>query len=158
MPMASQALLMMPLRLSIQLQQRDEFAWVDSAYPVTLHTIPVHKRPAALLADNTTFDSAVANLRVQSEHCMGALKGWWQCLQGLQVNINSKRQHRAACHWITIAIILHNLVIDVDGMVMGTQFEDVDWGPQDPPLDNNMVNGEAKRRALVEELLAFQQM
>jgi len=53
---------------------------------------------------------------------MGALKGRWQCLQGLRVNINSKRQHRAACRWITIAIILHNLVIDVYGMVMGTQF------------------------------------
>ncbi|KIK92197.1 hypothetical protein PAXRUDRAFT_794050 [Paxillus rubicundulus Ve08.2h10] len=63
--------------------QGDEFVWVDSAYPVTPHTIPVHKWPAALLAENTIFDSAVANLRVQSEHCMGALKGWWQCLQGL---------------------------------------------------------------------------
>lgn len=42
--------------------ERDEFAWVDSAYPVTLRTIPVHKCPAALLAENTTFDSAIANL------------------------------------------------------------------------------------------------
>ena len=141
----------------------DEFAWVDSAYPITLHTIPVHKRPATLLAENTIFDSAVANLRVWSEHCMGALKGWWQCLRGLWVSINSKQQHCAACRWITIAIILHNLVINVDGTVMDTQFgglhtrveEDGDQGAQGLPLGNNMADGEAKQRALVEELLAF---
>ncbi|KIK95904.1 hypothetical protein PAXRUDRAFT_139666, partial [Paxillus rubicundulus Ve08.2h10] len=55
--------------------QGDEFAWVDSAYPITPHTIPVHKWPAALLVEYIIFDSAVANLQVWSEHCMGALKG-----------------------------------------------------------------------------------
>ena len=53
----------------------NEFAWVDSAYPVSSHTIPVHKRPASLIPENALFDSAVAHLRVRSEHCMGALKG-----------------------------------------------------------------------------------
>jgi len=58
----------------------DEFAWADSAYAVNLRTIPVHKKPAALLSENIIFDCAVANLRVQSEHCMGALKGRFKCL------------------------------------------------------------------------------
>ncbi|KIK92049.1 hypothetical protein PAXRUDRAFT_148163, partial [Paxillus rubicundulus Ve08.2h10] len=46
--------------------QGDEFAWVDSAYPVTSCTIPVHKWPAALLAENTVFDTAVSDLWVLS--------------------------------------------------------------------------------------------
>ncbi|KAG2746064.1 hypothetical protein P692DRAFT_201841041 [Suillus brevipes Sb2] len=70
----------------------NEFAWVNSAYPVSPHTIPVHKHPTSLLPENL-FDSAVAHLLVQSEHCMGALKGHWQCLRGLRVNINSKHKH-----------------------------------------------------------------
>src|SRR5207245_3652830 len=75
--------------------QGEEFAWADSAYGISLRTIPVHKKPAALLPENTAFDYAVANIRVRSEHCMGALKGRFQCLRGLRVNINSNSQHVA---------------------------------------------------------------
>ena len=42
----------------------EEFAWVNSAYPLTSRTIPVHKKPASLLPQNAAFDHAVANLRV----------------------------------------------------------------------------------------------
>ena len=92
-----------------------EFAWVDSAYPCTQYTIPVHKEPASLIPNNTIFDHYVSRLCVRSEHCMGALKGCFQCLQGLRVYINSKSDHHFACRWITAAIILHNLVIDTEG-------------------------------------------
>ncbi|KAJ8582015.1 hypothetical protein M405DRAFT_750843 [Rhizopogon salebrosus TDB-379] len=145
----------------------EEFAWADSAYAVTPRTIPVHKKPAALLPENTAFDRAVANLRVWSEHCMGALKGRFQCFRGLRVNINSKRQHISACQWITVGIILHNIVIEVEGAQQGLYFAPVhthheeveDRGPHDAPLggDDN-IDGEMKRKKLVEELVAFQDM
>ncbi|KIK74406.1 hypothetical protein PAXRUDRAFT_175784, partial [Paxillus rubicundulus Ve08.2h10] len=147
--------------------QGDEFAWADSAYALTTRTIPVHKKPASLLPENTTFDQALANLHVRSEHCMGALKGRFQCLRGLRVNINSKHQHIAACRWITIAIILHNIVIEVEGEQRGAYFainhgqaqEEEDRGPPDEPLPAaEMGDGEAKRRRLVEELVAFHNM
>ena len=50
---------------------------------------------------------------------MGALKGHFQCLPGLHVSINSPNDHIHACHWITVAIILHNLIIDVEGTASG---------------------------------------
>lgn len=75
----------------------EEFAWADSAYSLTPCTIPVHKEPASLQPDNTVFDKAVSHLRVRSEHCMGALKGRFQCLRGLRVQINSNQDHIAAC-------------------------------------------------------------
>ena len=53
---------------------------------------------------------------------MGALKGRFQCLRGLRVNINSNADHIRACRWITVAIILHNLIIDVEGEVSGAAF------------------------------------
>ncbi|KAH7919615.1 hypothetical protein BV22DRAFT_1022662, partial [Leucogyrophana mollusca] len=145
----------------------EEFAWADSAYAVNSHTIPVHKKPASLQPENIAFDRAVANLRVRSEHCMGALKGRFQCFRGLRVNINSKRQHIAACRWITVGIILHNLVVEVEGVRRGAHFapihtrqeEEEDRGPPDEPLlAEDVGDGDAKRRKLVEELLAFQQL
>lgn len=75
----------------------NEFAWADSAYTLTPRTIPVHKKPASLIPRNTLFDKALARIRVRSEHTMGALKGRWQCLRGLQVLINSKNDHVKAC-------------------------------------------------------------
>jgi hypothetical protein len=141
----------------------EEFAWVDSAYAVNLRTIPVHKKPASDDPANTLFNKFVANLRVQSEHCMGALKGRFQCLQGLQISINSKQDHHFACQWIMIAIILHNLVIDVEGATSAAHFaqdyhhqeEFEDHGDQDGPMDDD---NEVKRRELVAELLAFHEM
>ncbi|KIN97341.1 hypothetical protein M404DRAFT_16774 [Pisolithus tinctorius Marx 270] len=62
----------------------EEFAWVDSAYPLTSQTITVHKKPASLFPHNAAFDYAVANL-----------------------------------HWMTIAIILHNIAIEVEGAKQG---------------------------------------
>jgi hypothetical protein len=142
----------------------EEFAWADSAYAVNLCTIPVHKKPAADDPANALFDKFVAHLRIRSEHCMGALKGQFQCLRGLRININSKRDHHFACRWITIAIILHNLIIDFEGAKSTAHFaqdhhqpdEFDDHGPRDELMDDN--DNEVKRRELVAELLAFHEM
>jgi hypothetical protein len=144
-----------------------EFAWTDSAYAVNSCTIPVHKQPASLDPANTLFDKLVAHLRIRSEHCMGALKGRFQCLRGLRVDIKSKRDHDLACRWITIAIILHNLIIDVEGPNFAHYFqadhgqgeENDDRGDADEPQDNDLVeDSEDKRRLLVAELVAFRSM
>jgi len=92
-----------------------EFAWVDSAYALTIQTIPVHKEPASRLRQNAIFDKAMSQLRVRSEHCMGALKGRFQCLCGLRVKINSHEDHYQVMRWISVVIILHNLIIDING-------------------------------------------
>ncbi|KAF8882602.1 hypothetical protein CPB84DRAFT_1871009 [Gymnopilus junonius] len=53
---------------------------------------------------------------------MGALKGWFQCLRGLRVNVFNNHDHKEACRWITITIILHNLIIDVEGPDSAAEF------------------------------------
>ena len=145
-----------------------EFAWADSAYTVNSRTIPVHKEPQSFLPENTIFDKAVSRLRVRSEHCMGALKGRFQCLRGLRVDINSNEDHVQACRWMTVCIILHNLIIDVEGVEHTQEYvaqhgaaeEEADHGPRHPPLDqvddDDEVN--AKRKQLIAELIAFKSM
>ena len=144
--------------------QGEEFAWADSAYGVNSRMIPVHKQPASLDPANAFFDKVVAHLRVRSEHCMGALKGRFQCLRGLRLNIDTKCEHNMACRWITIAIILHNIIIDVEGQEFGAYFaaehgideELDDRGPNDEPAEGQDLD--AKRRELVAELMAFREI
>jgi hypothetical protein len=143
----------------------NEFAWADSAYTLTTRVIPVHKKPAALQPRNAKFDGAVAHLRVRSEHCMGALKGRWQSLRGLRVAINSKREHVQACRWITVAIVLHNIVVSQEGSEWSDYYisqYDMSEEPG-PPADDDHIpgvlrsvrtgNGEARREELIDALL-----
>lgn len=93
---------------------------------------------------------------------MGALKGRFQSLRGLRVNINSNSDHIKACRWVTVAIILHNMVIDVDGETSGAAFmhvhtaqeEEEDRGPRDVQQDADEGDGQAKHIRLRDELLA----
>jgi hypothetical protein len=84
----------------------------------------------------------------------------------VRVNIRSNEDHKKALQWVTVAIILHNLIIDVEGYQSGTTFapfhtqaqEVEDHGDQDLPFDANMEDaGGEKRSHLVAELLAYQQ-
>jgi hypothetical protein len=145
----------------------EEFAWADSAYTVNSRTIPVHKKPASLNLENALFDKTVAHLRVRSEHCMGALKGRFQCLRGLRVDINTKADHVAACRWITIAIILHNLIIDVEGAKSAEEFlplhsrqEELDDRGVVHALQLGAEDGdpEMKRKQLIQEIMAYQDL
>ena len=102
-----------------------------------------------------------------SEHCMGALKGHFQCLCGLHIAINFLESHFKATHWIKVAIILHNLVINVEGEVSGqwfaalhTHVEEVeDSGKIDDELLLGLDGGDegkTKWKQLIAELLAYQ--
>jgi len=98
---------------------------------------------------------------------MGALKGCFQCLRGLRVTINSREAHVWACRWITIAIILHNLIIDVEGTVDAASFmhvhnpaeveDEILDGLEEAEEDQEMDHeGEEKRRKLTAELIVKQ--
>jgi len=152
-----------PLCILIGFFDGEEFAWADSAYAVNSQMIPVHKKPASLEPMNVLFDKVVAGLRVRSEHCIGALKGRFQCLRGLRVHINSNNNHYEACKWILVAIILHNLIIDVEGSQSAEYFQNA-HGPNEEEDDAgihrengriDISSNDAKRRQLVEELWAL---
>lgn len=140
----------------------EEFAWCDSAYALTNRTISIHKKPASDIPENAMFDGAVSHLRVRSEHCIGAVKGRFQSLRGLRVSICNNREHMLACRWITVAIILHNLIIDVEGGRSGALFggahsaadEEADSGAVDGE-DEESDSGVVKRRRLVAEIVAY---
>jgi hypothetical protein len=169
--MAWLALLMMLLLLSTLLQKNILIGFFrgKNLRGLIQHMVLIHVQSQftgsqpPLIQQMLFFDKVVAHLRVRSEHCMGALKGRFQCLRGLRLNINTKREHNMACRWITIAIILHNIIIDVEGQEFGAYYspehggdkELDDQGPNDEPAEGD---SDAKRRELVAELMAFWEM
>ncbi|KAF7310261.1 DDE Tnp4 domain-containing protein [Mycena indigotica] len=124
-----------------------EFGWFDSAYTLTGRSIPIIKEPAALEPDNMAFNKTCSHLRVRSEHCMGAWKGRFQALRELRVNINSNSDHEEALRWIMVGIILHNMVIDIEGGDAGAAFHE--------PTEPDTEAGRAKRLELIQELAAY---
>ncbi|KAG6878043.1 hypothetical protein C0992_008711 [Termitomyces sp. T32_za158] len=83
----------------------------------------------------------------------------WKCNYGLNV-----QEHYEACRWITVAIILHNLIIDVEGSTSAVQFlhqhgreeEIEDGGFYTEPYagDDGGDDREQKRRQLIAEIIA----
>jgi hypothetical protein len=77
-----------------------------------------------------------------------------------------EKEHNMACRWITIAIILHNLILDVEGAKFTAHFaedhqreqETQDCGNADEPFNEQGDRTEGMRRRLVTELMAFRQM
>lgn len=138
----------------------DEFAWADSAYPCNRRTIPVHKEPASFDPRNQLFDNIVSKIRVRSEHCIGVLKGRFQSLRGLRVTIKSNEDHIFACHWISAAIILHNFIIDFEGLEHSMPYLDrhgaaeevVDMGGDQVFEGVIGADDEAMHQLLVEEI------
>lgn len=110
----------------------------------------------------------VSHLRIRSEHCMGALKGRFQCLRGLRVNIDTANDHIQACRWMTVAIVLHNLIIDVEGIGVDSLAELQRTHAGREELDDTGIHGdeegvvlgtgEEKRLRLTAELIAFRNM
>lgn len=100
---------------------------------------------------------------------MGVLKGRFQCLRGLRVKINSHKDHCEAMRWISVSIILHNLIIDINGTEdfhrewedgsgggNGTQGDDDmqgDHGPSEDEDEDEDDPAVSKRNQLIAELL-----
>ncbi|KAF7292661.1 DDE Tnp4 domain-containing protein [Mycena indigotica] len=136
----------------------DEHGFGDSAYALSEHMIPMFRSPAADLPENHLFCLTLSHLRVRSEHCMGALKGRWQSFKGLRQSIAKNRHHVRACRWITIGIILHNIVVELEGIPEHDPFILQGGGndeQEDMAMGNDLVEGEAKRQCLVDEVNTF---
>ena len=128
----------------------------------------VHRKPASDIPENALYDTAVSHLRIWSEHCMGALKSRFQCLRGLRVAINTQQDHINACRWITIAIILHNLVVDIEGINSSLHFAPQQGSHGEVPAEerddvlqyiwgDDEETGIEKRKQLIRELVEFRQ-
>lgn len=53
-------------------------------------------------------------VRIRSEHAVGALKGRFQCLKGLRARIHSEHTLLLAIEMVRSCLIVHNLILEVE--------------------------------------------
>jgi hypothetical protein len=53
-------------------------------------------------------------VRIRSEHTIGLLKGTFQSLKELRIQISDKKKHLELILWVRCCIILHNLIIRIE--------------------------------------------
>lgn len=50
-------------------------------------------------------------VRIRSEHAIGFLKGRFQSLKGLRVNISDEASHKFAVYWVLACVVLHSFAL-----------------------------------------------
>ena len=99
-----------------------EWMWVDSAYPIRPWCItPFRKWPGGNLSwEEKHFNYHLSTVQVRAEHAISLLKGRFQSLCELHIQIGTSKLHLWVIFWVHCCIILHNLII---------QFEDESNSP-----------------------------
>lgn len=92
-----------------------EYLLGEKGYPLCEHIITPYKAPASDLAGNKSFNFHLSSTRVRVEHTIGILKCRFQSLRGLRILIRNKKDHARAVFWFQACVVLHNLLVDVDG-------------------------------------------
>ena len=94
----------------------DEWMWADSAYPSETWSVSPFKKPAKqeLSPDQKTFNYHLLKICIHVEHAIGLLKGRYQSLFELRIQIYMHEKHLWAVMWIRCCIILHNLVLQIE--------------------------------------------
>ncbi|KIJ55449.1 hypothetical protein M422DRAFT_151510, partial [Sphaerobolus stellatus SS14] len=88
-----------------------EWVWADTAYPLQTWCQAPYKRPEKDTCENSCHNYYVLKVHVQSEHCIGFLKGCWSSLRGLHLHIDNPTHIHLASLWITTCIVLHNFAM-----------------------------------------------
>jgi len=93
----------------------NEYILGDAAYPnLTTVITPFRKRQGSVHVRYRTFNKQLSSLRVLVEHTIGLLKGRFQSLQGLRINVSKTGGHEKVCRWIQACAVLHNILGQID--------------------------------------------
>jgi hypothetical protein len=71
-------------------------------------------------ADKAFFNQQVSRLGMLNKHCIGMLKGRFQCLRELRVVIRGKQDVGRIRRWFNACCVLHNILLE-------TGFYDAEW-------------------------------
>ncbi|PPQ74561.1 hypothetical protein CVT24_004353 [Panaeolus cyanescens] len=89
----------------------DEFIWADSAYPIQTWLVAPYKQPDSNIPQNEIFNTVLSSVRIKSENCIGFLKGRFQSLKGLRINIVNEKTHKYATYWILGSVAVHDFAL-----------------------------------------------
>ena len=86
-----------------------------------------YKRPERDLPENERFNNHVSIVRVRSEHAIRFLKGRFQSLKHLCVNICNEDSHIFATYWVKACIGVHAFAMQCASTVATVYRETKNW-------------------------------
>lgn len=93
-----------------------EGQWIagDSAYKNTKFMVTPFRNNATTgtARQRKQFNKYHSSFRVKIECCFGEMKETFCSLKGLRVRVDRTIGHKLACDWITVCVILYNIVKD----------------------------------------------
>ncbi|KIJ13923.1 hypothetical protein PAXINDRAFT_80076 [Paxillus involutus ATCC 200175] len=91
---------------------QDHWIWADSAYPTqTWCVVPFKAVGGPLSRTKNIYNKYLSRVRVRVEHTFAALKGCFQSLRELRLQVRTKKDIRIAVHWVQCCLVLHNMTI-----------------------------------------------
>lgn len=90
------------------------------------------KDPESRHPDKEYFNNHLSQLRIRNEHANGLLKGRFQSLRGLRLNIRDEKTHKFATYWCVCCIHLHNFALAREAEEREANGDDMD--PADDPF------------------------
>jgi hypothetical protein len=137
-----------------------EYLLGDSAYShsrIMVQAFKKHPQTFYLPRDEENFNTLLAQVRIASEHCIGILKGRFQCLKRNNIRLKTGRKEvKEVVDMIGACMVMHNLLINYDeDDIPKTWYwemeEEIDWSLYDETEQHiSEVAAEgAKRRDVV---------
>jgi len=100
----------------------------SSHHQIEVWVVAPFKKPESDDPENTIFNNQVSIIRIRSEHAIGFLKGRFQSLKSLHINIKDDLSHKFATYWVVACIGVHNFALKVEA----EEKDDSDSDYQDP--------------------------
>jgi hypothetical protein len=91
---------------------RGQYLAGDSAYPNSQYMVTPFRDNASLgtIQQRKKFNKYFSGYRVAIECTFGILKQVFSSLKGMRIRVNSAKNHKLACDWITTCCILYNII------------------------------------------------
>jgi hypothetical protein len=102
----------------------NEWCWGDKGYPLYEWLIIPYKIPLSNIPDNKTFNYHLSAIRILCEHTIGYLKGRFQSMKELRVQIKNQNDFKYAIAWINTCIALHAFCVNDEESDQQDFFED----------------------------------
>ena len=105
-----------------------EYIIGDSAFSNSSVMVPSFKKArneVNLSRNKELFNTHLAKIRIKSEHCIGILKGRFQCLKGLNTYITGDNDVKYIVDIISACAVLHNLLITYNDQIPQEWYEEL---------------------------------
>ena len=108
--------------------KKNEWYWGDAGYSLQKWLMIPYKSPAISLKPNRTFNFHLSRICIQLKHIIDYLKGRFQCLKELCLQVLNVQDLAYVTLWINICIILHAFCLDQELEIETDWLKDgMDW-------------------------------